>query len=879
MARKSPRRSRGRHRIAGVTARRQSALLRLSAGIAAAADEDAVYAAVVNGLRDPALGYDFLGVVLVDRATGDRVLRASAGWAGVSETMRIPPGHGISERPLLDGQLHYTAEVSRDAHYLPALNSGSEVDVPLVIDGKPVGVLVVESTEPNAFGTHDFEILTAAANQASIAIARARLLEAQAGLLEDERRRAYEQQALLDTLTDLSAELELSKLFQAVLERAAALLGVAAGELAIFDEAKQQLVVIANHNTGTASTGTRLAVGEGAMGHVARTLEPLIIPDYHTWSGRSAQYAQVDAYAVAVVPLLIRGRLVGALSMWHTDPRRAFGPGDLRLINLFAPQAAIAIENARLYGEAQHQRHYFEELVKNNPVAIVALDNDHNIVSCNPAFEKLFGYAEQEVVHQNLDALITTEAMRREAEGYTRQALHHRPVKVLRQRRRKDGSLVDVEVLAVPVVVGGEPVGLMGLYHDVTELLEARKEAEAANSAKSQFLASMSHELRTPLNAIIGYSEMLEEEAAETGQKTFVPDLQKIRSAGRHLLSLINDILDLSKIEAGKLELYLEGFDVAATIGEVATTVGPLVQKNANHLDVRCAPSLGTMHADLTRTRQILLNLLSNACKFTREGTITLAAERERAPHGADWLVFRVGDSGIGMTPEQLGKLFEAFSQADASTTRNYGGTGLGLAITRRFCRMMGGDVTVESEPGRGSTFTVRLPARVAEPRRETPPEPVPATQPAVAAAAGTVLVVDDDAAARTLMRRFLGREGFRVEEAADGEAGLAAAKRHRPDVITLDVLMPGMDGWAVLAALKNDPDLASIPVILATIVDEERLGFALGAAEYLTKPIDRERLAEVLKKYRSPDALVREVRDLVVARAPGSGPEAGGGA
>jgi len=873
MARKPPRRSRGRPRIAGVTARRQSALLRLSAGIAAALDEDAVCAAVVNGLRDEALGYDFLGVFLLDAPSGDRVLRASAGWAGVTAAMRLPPGHGLSERPLLDGQLHYTAEVTRDAHYLPALNSGSEVDVPLLIDGAPAGVLVVESTEPKAFGTHDFEILTAAANQASIAIARARLLTGQARLLEDERRRADEQQALLDTLTDLSAELELSKLFQAVLERAASLLGVAAGELAIFDEARQQLVVIANHNTGTVSTGTRLAVGEGAMGHVAQTLEPLIIPDYHSWAGRSAQYAQVDAYAVAVVPLLIRGRLVGALSMWHADPNKQFGPGDLRLINLFAPQAAIAIENARLYSEAQHQKQYFQELVKNSPVAIVALDNDHNIVSCNPAFEKMFGYTEQEVVHRNLDALITTEAMRREAVDYTRQVLHHQPVKALRQRRRKDGSLVDVEVLAVPVVVGGEPVGLMGLYHDITEMLEARRDAEAANSAKSQFLASMSHELRTPLNAIIGYSEMLEEEATESGQAAFVPDLQKIRSAGRHLLSLINDILDLSKIEAGKLELYLEGFDVRATIEEVATTVRPLVEKNANRLEVRCADDLGTMHSDLTRTRQVLLNLLSNACKFTKQGTITLSAEREPSREGADEsLVFRVADSGIGMTVEQLGKLFEAFSQADVTTTRNYGGTGLGLAITRRFCRMMGGDVTVESEAGRGSTFTVRLPARVVETRRDASAEDAAAPEPAratPAATAGTVLVVDDDPAARVLMRRFLSREGFRVEEAPDGETGLALARQIRPDVITLDVLMPGMDGWAVLAALKNDSELATIPVILATIVDEERLGFALGASDYLAKPIDREQLAEVLRKYKSPEALVREVRDLVVARGP----------
>ena len=864
MARK-PRR--GRPRVAGVTARRQSALLRLSAQIAASTTEDEICASVVNGLHDEALGYDFLGVFLVDPADGDRVLHASVGWPGVPPSLRIPPGHGISERPLLDGELHYTPEVTRDARYLPALNSGSEVDLPLVIDGTPVGVLAVESTEPNAFGQHDFEILTAAAEQASIAIARARLAVSQAKLLETERRRADEQQALLDTLADLSAELELSKLFQAVLERAAALLGVAGGELAIFDEPRQELVIIANHNTGTVSTGTRLKVGEGAMGYVARTLEPLIIPDYQTWGGRSAQYAQVAAHAVAVVPLLIRGRLVGALSVWHEDAAREFGAGDLRLMNLFAPQAAIAIENARLYSAAQHQKQYFEELVKNNPVAIVALDNAHNIVSINPAFERLFGYAEEEVTGRNLDSLITTEEMRREAVGYTQQAADHHAVKVVRQRLRKDGTLVDVEVLAVPVTVGGERVGVMGLYHDITELLLARQEAEAANSAKSQFLASMSHELRTPLNAIIGYSEMLEEEAEDTGQAGFVPDLQKIRSAGRHLLSLINDILDLSKIEAGKLELFLEPFDVRATISEVATTVAPLVEKNGNRLQIRCADDLGTMHADLTRTRQILLNLLSNACKFTQAGTIALTAERERAAEG-ERVVFRVADSGIGMTPEQMAKLFEAFTQADASTSRHYGGTGLGLAITRRFSRMMGGDVTVESEPGRGSTFTVRLPARVGDARAEAPPAAAPAApEPAARPASGTLLVIDDDPEARALMRRFLGKEGFRIEEAADGASGIRRARELKPDVITLDVLMPGMDGWAVLAALKGDAELSSIPVILATIVDEEHLGFALGASEYLTKPIDRERLIAVLEKYKSPEALVREVRELVVAR------------
>ena len=383
------------------------------------------------------------------------------------------------------------------------------------------------------------------------------------------------------------------------------------------------------------------------------------------------------------------------------------------------------------------------------------------------------------------------------------------------------------------------------------ELHKAIWASEQATRAKSDFVASMSHELRTPLNAIIGYSEILFEDAQSAGRESEMADLRKIQDAGKHLLGLIDNILDLSKIEAGKMTLYLETFELRPMIDSVAATVTALAKKTGNVLGVSCADEVGTMHSDLTKVRQILFNLLSNACKFTRNGTITLAAVRD-ANEAVDWIEFQVRDTGIGMTTDQQAKVFEAFTQADASTTRTYGGTGLGLAITKSFCRLMGGDVTLTSEAGKGTTFVVRLPAvthaasdtvgLAAEKRSEDPQVAEPEHAP-------IVLVVDDDPNARELLRRHLQRGGYAVRMAANGEEAMQLARTLQPDVVTLDALMPQMDGWAVLSAMKEDAVLAEIPVIMVTIVDNQSIGFSLGAADYLIKPIDRDRLVRAVEK------------------------------
>jgi signal transduction histidine kinase len=394
------------------------------------------------------------------------------------------------------------------------------------------------------------------------------------------------------------------------------------------------------------------------------------------------------------------------------------------------------------------------------------------------------------------------------------------------------------------------------LLEERTHQLElARDAAEAANSSKSQFLANMSHELRTPLNAIIGYSDLLIEEAEELDAQDLVPDLDKIRSSGKHLLGLINDVLDLSKIEAGKMEMSLETFEVRDVVAAVAAMVRPLVEKNGNVFELAIDEHIGTMHADLTRVRQILLNLLGNASKFTSKGTVSLTVTREESRQ-REWVVFAVRDTGIGMTPEQLTRLFQPFMQADPSTTRKYGGTGLGLSISHRLSRLMNGTISVVSEPGMGSIFTVRIPAEVTDAKlqRQTgiyrvsrPSVPIPVV------ASSRILLIDNDATMRELVQRMLAKDGVDMLYAATGQEGLRLATEQRPDVILLDVLLPDQDGWAVLTAITTKLELAGIPVIVVTTADERGLADTLGATAYLSKPVSAEELRAAIRGANQP--------------------------
>ncbi len=430
--------------------------------------------------------------------------------------------------------------------------------------------------------------------------------------------------------------------------------------------------------------------------------------------------------------------------------------------------------------------------------------------------------------------------------------------------RRHDGEWRNMSTRAVPILDDDSVREWVGMHTDITErrraeeeLTAAKEAAEAANRAKSQFLANMSHELRTPLSAVIGYAEMIEEEMEERGDQALLADVGKIKFNARHLLSLINDVLDLSKIEADRMTTYAETFSIASLLQDVATTAETLVRQKNNTLVIEAASDLGEMHTDQVKLRQCLFNLVSNAAKFTEGGRIVVQAARD-----ADAVTFSVTDSGIGMTPEQVERLFERFTQADASTTRRFGGTGLGLAITRAFCRLLGGDITVTSVAGEGSTFTIRVLAVLQDEAEEMLP-PAEDSSPNKQ----LVLVVDDDNSQRDLVTRFLEREGFAVRTAPDGRTGLDLARSLQPRAILLDVMMPSMDGWSVLSALKADSDLAKIPVVMVTFVNEPALGASLGAAETVLKPVEWDRLRRVMERFRGDAGDILVVDDDADAR------------
>lgn len=398
------------------------------------------------------------------------------------------------------------------------------------------------------------------------------------------------------------------------------------------------------------------------------------------------------------------------------------------------------------------------------------------------------------------------------------------------------------------------------LVEKAQQLTEARDEAEQANVAKSQFLANMSHELRTPLNAIIGYTDVLKEELKGSTNLRSLEDIQWISSSAQQLLELINSILDLSKIEAGRMDVDVHEFDVARIVHEVGKMIEPAATQKNNKVHVQIAENLGIANSDSVKLRQSLLNLGSNASKFTENGRIFILARRE----GSD-LVFSVSDTGIGMTEEQVGRLFQPFSQADASTTRRFGGTGLGLTITQRFCDMLGGSIEVESREGSGSTFTLRIKAdynSLHADEDSADQDIFDTTDQTIDPSKPLAIVIDDEPSAAKLLERMAAQAGYSTIAAPDGEMGLNAIRKEKPALILLDISMPKVDGFDVLETLRQDPELASIPVVIVSVNDDRKSTLKAGACEHLIKPVSSAEVSGVLSQYaqkRSGQVLIVE--------------------
>jgi GAF domain-containing protein/CheY-like chemotaxis protein len=692
------------------------------------------------------------------RRVEDGVLRyVGYAGAGLNEMMTtfkdVPLDGTLQGRAVLEKRQFHIGDIDSDEgrallkpemRELACLFNRSLVMTPLVREGEGIGVMTVNRGEVRPFTDKELQLMTGFADQAVIAIENARLLDELQARTRELARSVEELRALGAVGQAVSSTLDLQKVLDTIAEKAVALAGADAGAIHAYDEATGTFVLQAAHRMAPAILErlrqAPVRLGDGAAGQAALRREAVQFSDVAAAPDYPMREAVTRAgyRAVLAVPLAREDRIIGAIVLMRRSTGE-FLPATVALLQTFASQSALAIQNASLYREI-------------------------------------------------------------EAKG---------------------------------------------------------RELAIASQHKSQFLANMSHELRTPLNAIIGLTEMLCEEAAAPEHADFAEPLERVQRAGKHLLGLINDVLDLSKIEAGRVELREEEIDLAALARDLAVTAQPLADKNGNRLALSCPADVGAIRGDQMRLRQVLINLLGNACKFTERGEVALTVARA-ARNGRDGVSIAVADTGIGMTPEQVGKLFTEFAQADPSTTRKYGGTGLGLAISRRLVEMMGGSIAVESAPGKGSTFTVWLPAAPDGAPSRADAETTAGAAAAPADPARTVLVIDDDPNARDLMRRFLAREGFDTLTAADGEEGLRLARQFRPSLITLDVLMPRLDGWAVLKELQADPALAGIPVLMLTILDEQEKGFALGAADYLIKPFDRDRLRAILARHRPAAAGAR---------------------
>ncbi|HSE05399.1 MAG TPA: GAF domain-containing protein, partial [Methylomirabilota bacterium] len=738
---------------------------------------------------------------------------------------RPPRRDQASGRAILDRAVAEIEDTLADAQYPRNVASTfrSLLAVPMLREGAPIGAIVISRSEPGRFSDGHIALLQTFADQAVIAVENVRLFNELEARTRDLTRSVSELQALGEVSRAVSSTLDLETVLATIVHRAVDLSGSYGGIVYEFDEPTRAFHARAAHHISAefleAVRAMPIRLGEGAVGRAGVDRIPIEVGDLEAEAGLVAPHVrrflvQEGLRSLLAVPLVREDRLLGGLVIVRRE-RGGFSPEIVATLQTFAGQSGLAIHNAGLFREIHRQKQYSETLVETSPVAIVTMDLQGTVAGWNPGAERLFGYAAGEALGRRMEDLVATEGGREEVRANIRHTLGGEWIRAIGRRARKDRTAVDVEISSVPVVVDGARMGMIAIYHDITELLQARREAEAANEAKGAFLATMSHEIRTPMNAVIGMSGLLLNTALSGEQREYA---EIIRQSSDALLTVINDILDFSKIEAGRLELESQPFDLRECVeGALDLVASRAAEKGLDLAYLLGDGSPPAVLGDVTRLRQILLNLLSNAVKFTEAGEVVLSVTTNRRadPAAPCELTVSVRDTGIGIPPDRVGRLFQSFSQVDASTTRRYGGTGLGLAISQRLTELMGGRITVTSEVGAGSEFRFTIRAAVAQ-------APLPTrrdwtgVQPSLRGK--RVLVVDDNATNRRILTSYLATWGMPARDTGSpGEALEWIRAGERFDVAILDMHMPEMDGAALAGAMRQHPAGTALPLVLFT--------------------------------------------------------------
>jgi PAS domain S-box-containing protein len=841
----------------------------LSVMSASATDTQPVFDAIVrNAVRlchaRFALVYRLEGDLIQFAAHANLPPEAMEQFQG-SFPQRLSDSRTLVARAIRGGQVVNVADIAADSQVsefvrVLARSAGyrSVLAVPIMREGRALGALAImrsgRAGEPDPFSSEEIPLLQTFTEQAGIAIENVRLFNELQARTAELTRSVGELQALGEVSQAVSSTLDLDAVLETIVGRAVQLSGSDQGVAYEFDEISQTFHQRATHRMTPeyieAMRAAPIRLGEGAIGRAGVTRAPVEVADIRAdWELVAPQarerLVQQGMGSLLAVPLVREDRLLGGLVIIRRE-RGAFSPDVVAMLQTFATQSVLAIHNARLFQEIQRQKQYADTLLETSPVAIVTMDLKGTVIGWNPGAERLFGYPPGEALGHAMEELIATPELREEVRAHIRNTLAGEWIRSIARRTRKDSTIVDVEISSLPVIVDGAKVGMIGIYHDITELLRARREAEAANEAKGAFLATMSHEIRTPMNAVIGMSGLLLNTRLTEEQRDYA---EVIRGSGDTLLTVINDILDFSKIEAGKLELEAQPFDLRECVEGALDLVATRAAEKG--IDLAYLMSDGVPAAivgDVTRLRQVLLNLLSNAVKFTERGEVVLSVSARRIGRGArrHELTFTVRDTGIGIPADRLGRLFQSFSQIDASTTRRYGGTGLGLAISQRLTELMGGKIGVTSEVGTGSEFRFTIPAVATE-------APVPVrrdlsgVQPSLRDK--RVLVVDDNATNRRIVTAHLDNWGMpsRASESPLEALGWIRAGE-RFDVAILDMHMPEMDGVALARAIRQLPAGSSLPLNLFTSLGRrEAHAEDEGFAAYLHKPIKPSQLFDAL--------------------------------